>query len=417
MNILQRIKQSQIPVFMKDGISFGLNTVHYLETFLLSLAYRWPIKRFVPIVITGTDGKTTTSYMIHSVLNKNGFRSGLMSTVAAHIGSTKIDTGAHVTTPSRTSIQKLLRKMLRGSCEYLVIEYTAHAIDQHRLVGLHPKILVYTNITPEHLDYFGTFDNYLKTKATLIKHAEKVLINSRDPSKDYLITVCKKHRKAFVLYDSAIMEGKLSSNWKKKFSGEYNKQNAAAAFYVGKQVGVKDAQIITALEEMDPPTGRYQILHKKPTIVVDFAHTPNALSALLGTIKEQAINGRIISVFGCAGERDKIKRPEMGKIASQLANVVILTSEDPRTEKAETICEEIESGCKLSGGQLNKSYYKIYDRTAAIEYALDIASSNDWIVISGKGHEKTMCFGTTETPWSDIEAVETIIAKKRNYHA
>jgi UDP-N-acetylmuramoyl-L-alanyl-D-glutamate--2,6-diaminopimelate ligase len=407
---LQIIKQSRLPSIIINFLVRCANSVHFVETFILSTLYGWPQKRMRIIAVTGTDGKTTTSYMIHAILKGSGYRVGLITSVAAHIGNKKLETGAHVTTPSRLDMQKLLKEMVKEGCEYLVLEMTAHAIDQHRLVNLYPEVLVFTNITPEHLDYFGTFDDYAQTKARLIKKAKNVLINAQDPAGNYLENECRRENIRCIVYQTEVIGSRLEQSWEQKFPGDYNKQNAAAAYETGVLLSINKDAILKSISDLEPPEGRYQVLHAKPTVVVDFAHTPNALKVLLESIKKQNSVGRVIAVFGCAGERDQGKRPLMGKIAVKYADQVILTAEDPRTEILENINEQIKS--QLTPSELDKISC-VDDRKEAISKALASSRPGDTVVITGKGHEESMCFGKVERPWNDIEVVKELLRERQ----
>lgn len=389
------------------------NLGHLFESYLFSTLYGFPIKKIKSIFVTGSDGKTTTSYFIYNVLNSNGIKTGLVSTVEARAGDKTFDTGLHTTTPSKADLQKLLKAVVDEGCEYMVFEITSHGIDQHRIVGAHPEAAVITNITHEHLDYFKTFDKLVNTKAKIIPISKKAYLNKFAKVTPSLIEIAKKSNTPQVIYDREVMRKLLSDKWKITFPGDYNLENAAAAYSLAKDMGISEKDIIRALESSTPPVGRYKevISDRDFKIIIDFAHTPNALEEVLRATKKQAKN-RVIVVFGSAGLRDVTKRPLMGDAAGKYADITVLTAEDPRTEKVEDISTQIAEGLKKQGKKLDKDYYFKHDRTEAIDFAINhLAQKDDIVIITGKGHEQSMCFGTTEYPWSDEKAVLDSIKK------
>lgn len=388
------------------------NIFHLIIAFFAVLVNGYPARKLKVIGITGTDGKTTTSSLIYHILNSAGKKVSLITSVSAKIGDKEYDTGFHVTTPDPKAVQKFIKKAVSIGSEYLVLETTSHALDQNRVFGCNYLIGVITNVTHEHLDYHKTYKNYLNTKAKLFKKVKYSVINIDDKSYEYLKKVAS---------GQVITYGLNKGNYNLKnfkfetrLPGTYNKYNCLAAISATKSLGIDDTTIKKAVLSFKPVIGRMdevkndQSASRRIKIIIDFAHTPNALEVALKTATGMTKNqGKLISVFGSAGLRDETKRPLMGNAASSNADVIVLTAEDPRTENVNDIIEQIASGCKKA-----KLLYKIPDRQEAINFAInEIAKPNDLVIITGKGHEKSMCFGKTEYPWSDYEAVQKAFKK------
>ncbi len=392
------------------------NQYHLLQAVVANLVFGFPSKNLKIIAITGTDGKTTTSTLLYHILKKAGLKVALISTVAAYIGEKEIDTGFHVTTPSPFSLQRLLAKIVAKNYEYVILEVTSHGIDQNRIWGIAPSIAGITNVTHEHLDYHKSFDEYLSTKAKLFLQSNFSFINEDAPeSFQKLKKIVKDNGKEFQSFSYAKIRPLIKSSVEKRFAGQdYNKQNSALASVIALKLDIKDSVIAKAIEKFPGVKGRMEYIPNKKglRIIVDFAHTPasleNALTAvqkMRGT-KAKGKHGKVILIFGCAGLRDHTKRPLMGDIASKLADLVILTAEDPRTEDVWSIIAEIKSGVHEGHDKI----ISIANRYSAIEAAIkEYGRSGDTILITGKGHEKSMCYGTVEYPWSDQDAVKKIL--------
>lgn len=360
------------------------NVQHYFESLTEVCIAGYPARKLKVIGVTGTDGKTTTSHLIYEILKHSGKKVALISTVAAYIGETEIDTGFHVTTPDAKVLQPLIKKIADSGMEYLVLEVTSHGLDQHRVLGCNFWIGVLTNVTHEHLDYHKTFEKYRVSKAKLFQGVKYAVLNQDDPSFEY-----------FSNQTSGKVVPYTKSKLKTNLVGEYNQYNLGAALAVAKVIGVENK-----LREFSGVPGRMDEikLGQKFRAIVDFAHTPNALEKVLTQLRNELPKGKkLIVVFGCASERDESKRPVMGKIANKLADVVIITAEDPRNESLEKIYLEIDP---------SKRSLKVDDRQQAINKAVSLAKSGDIVVICGKGHEKSMNMGGVEYPWSDKEAIK-----------
>jgi len=375
---------------------------HLPKAILAVLYYRYPAKNLTVIGVTGTDGKTTTSTIIYEILRRAGKKTALITSVSAKIGSKELPTGLHVTSPDPWELQKLLRYISNKGFNYVVLESTSHGLAQHRLLGCNFKIGAVTNVTHEHLDYHGTWENYLKDKTRLFKKVKFAVLNKDDRS----FKLLKKYiNSKIITYGMEKADFTLKNfPFKTKMPGKYNQYNCLAAITVAKLLNISDADIKNAIAGFKGVIGRMDVVYDKSfKVIVDFAHTPNALKQVLTALKATPCK-RIISVFGCAGLRDVQKRPLMGKISCRLADISIFTAEDPRTEDINNIFKQMESGCKNK-----KNLYKEPNRKEAIELAISMAKKGDIIGIFGKGHEQSMCWGTVERPWSDHKAVKEIL--------
>jgi len=424
--------------------------LHYPSAVLANIYYGFPSHHLKLIGVTGTDGKTTTSSLIYHLLKESGYKTGLVSTVIAKIDREDIDTGFHVTSPSPWKLQKLLARMVKSKTDYAVLEVTSHGLDQYRFFGCHFEIGIVTNITREHLDYHKDFQDYLKAKIKLLKASSTIIFNNDDKSfseiskqiidktakvitysiysdanlkaNDVVVSVSKNR---FVLTENGRTLGKIEAN----LPGEFNVYNELAAIAAARALGLGLTTIDRAINSFAGVIGRTEVIanRKKITIVIDFAHTPNAIDKVLNHFRShKGKKSRIIAVFGAAGLRDRGKRFEMGQLAAKASDVVILTSEDPRTENMDNIIGEISRGCRKGGmkklkinkandaktGKTEKVYFEIPDRQEAINFAIrKIAQPLDVVVICGKGHERSMCFGNTEFPWSEHKAVEIALRR------
>jgi UDP-N-acetylmuramoyl-L-alanyl-D-glutamate--2,6-diaminopimelate ligase len=397
------------------------------------------------IGVTGTDGKTTTCTMIYHLLLKLGYKPGLVSTVSAKINGKDIDTGFHTTTPSSQDLYALLKRMENEGCTHAIVESTSHGLAMGRLAGLKYHAIAYTNITSEHLDYHKTWENYYAAKETLLTEhtfTKTITVLNKDDAKAYTLLTKVADRRKLPVYTYSTQEDTqatlVATSIKEdptiSFSigevpvslpiiGTYNVSNALAALLLTSQLLQKNtAELAPLLADFQTVTGRMQVLQTKPySVIVDFAHTTNALEQALTTMRHLLpANKKLIAVFGCAGKRDYTKRTPMGEVAGRLADITILTAEDPRSEHLKDINDEIEKGWQKTK-QKNSVLYRIDDETLladtrkiAIEKALELATEGDIIIIAGKAHEQTNCFGTIEYPWSDISDTLKLLNQPAN---
>lgn len=372
------------------------NIYHLFVAILANIIYGFPGRKLRVIGVTGTDGKTTTVYLIYHLLKTAGYKVAMVSSIGATINDKIYETGFHVTTPSSFSLQKFLRQAKKQGSEYFVLEVTSHALDQNRIWGIPFEIGLLTNITNEHLDYHKTYNEYLKTKAKLLLSAKTAIINRGDKSFQKISKILSEKRKRYIAYGAS------------KKDEDFNVQNFLAAEAVCRVLGLTEDEIKKAVKNFNLPKGRMDYVYDSDfSVVIDFAHTPNAFAQVLSHLRKK-VKGKIIHVFGSAGERDKTKRPEMGKISSDFANIIILTSEDPRRESVEKINNEIIGGIKNPITQI----LKIPDRQKAIEKAVEMAQPEDLVLLTGKAHEKSINLGHGEDLWDEYEAVKKALEKR-----
>ncbi len=382
------------------------NIYHLFVAIFANLFFLFPARRIKVIAVTGTDGKTTTVNLIYHILRSSGNTASMVSSIAAVIDNKAYDIGLHVTTPASFALQKLLRKAVKAKSKYFVLEVTSHAIDQNRIFGIPIEIGVLTNVTNEHLDYHKTYDNYLKTKLKLLKSSKTRVVNSDDSSYTLLSDARReKTQEDWITYglsESSDFNPKTFDIKDAGLVGDFNKYNVLAAVSVCKALDLKDEDIKKALKTFKMPIGRVDYVYKKDfNIMIDFAHTPNAFEQLLSSLRP-TVKGRIIHVFGSAGKRDSIKRPFLGEISSQYADILVLTAEDPRVEDVNKIIAEIEVGIKKEQCEV----IRIPDRKEAIEAAIQMAKKDDLVLITGKAQEASMNLGNLEEPWNEFKTVD-----------
>lgn len=401
------------------------NYYHLLIAVVASLLYGFPVKKLIIVGVTGTDGKTTTVNLIYHILQNCGISASMISSTGAVINGKEYDIGFHVTTPSSFSIQRFLKKAVQSQNnkkKYLVLEVTSHALDQYRTWGINFEVSVLTNVTHEHLDYHKTYENYVLTKAKLLTKAKTAIINMDDGSYELIAKIIHSTH--------SINSGQANTKWvtyglnknaeinpsnftfQTNLIGEFNKYNILAAVGACKMLGLSDEDIKRGIKNFVPPIGREEIVYKNSfSVMIDFAHTPNALKQVLSSIRP-LVKERIIHVFGSAGERDHKKRPLMGKYSSEYADVIVLTAEDPRSEPVNKIIDEIESGIKNKQIKL----LKIPNRQEAVMSSIQMAKKGDLVILTGKAHEKSMNYGNGEEHWSEYEAVEKALEIRKKTH-
>ena len=410
-------------------------------TWLAAAFYDWPGRKLTVIGVTGTDGKTTTSNLIYKILIAAGLKAGMISTVNAVIGNEVLDTGFHVTTPDAHDVQHYLAQMVDAGLTHVVLETTSHGWAQYRVDASEFDIGVVTNITHEHLDQHGSYENYRAAKARLFSSLEQTLpkpqgnprlavINRDDYSFEFLNDFVKTKKLNYGLSDNANIYAEqieygsagtsfvaISDAWrvviKSNLVGAYNVSNCLAAltatvYGLGIQPEVA-AQGIAVLEGVPGRMERID-LGQDFTAIVDFAHTPNALKVTLEAAR-QMTKGRVIVAFGSAGLRDKEKRRMMAETSAELADFTVLTAEDPRTESLSGILDEMAAGARSKGGREGETFWRVADRGEAIRFALRLARPGDIVLACGKGHEQSMCFGKVEHLWDDRIAMRAALSE------
>lgn len=386
-------------ILSQEAINFFY---HLPKAILANIVYGFPSKKLTVIGVTGTDGKTTTVNMIYQILRAAGKKVSMVSTINAVVGGKTKDIGFHVTSPTPFSIQKLTRQSVNNGDEYFVLEVTSHAIDQYRFWGINFAVGVITNVTHEHLDYHKTFENYLKTKLKLIQKAKFAVVNQAVGN----VREIGKKIITFGLDKGDFNQKELKL--KLKVPGDYNIENALAAFGVAFALEIDKNVAQKALENFVGISGRMEEVknYKGIKIIIDFAHTPNGLEQALETLRSKT-SGRLIAVIGAEGDRDIGKRAMMGEVAKRLANFLVITAVDPRGELS-IINRQITEGAKKAGAVEDRNLFIINDREEAINFAVNkLSKKGDTVGIFGKGHESSMNLdGKREVPWSDKEAVE-----------
>ncbi|MCB9422790.1 MAG: UDP-N-acetylmuramoyl-L-alanyl-D-glutamate--2,6-diaminopimelate ligase [Ardenticatenaceae bacterium] len=458
----------------------------------------FPSRDLVVIGITGTDGKSSTANILYEILRTAGLKVGLLSTIKAVIGGEAEPLALHVTTPEAPVVQHYLRRMVNAGMTHVILETTSHALAQYRVTAVHFDIAAITNITHEHLDYHGSWEAYFAAKASLFekltmddlryttnnkskRHTTKTaVLNLDDSSYDRLQNIPAPRQITYAIhqpadftassiiyaadqtrfelnitYKSVLWDDPInlsfirplrppslieSSHYHVSVSsslvGEFNIYNMLAAAAMASLVGATPDAIKQGLEAVAAIDGRMQRIHRGQPfpVIVDFAHTPNALAKALAaartmlnqqstansqhstknqlTNQQPATNNqqpKLITAFGSAGKRDVEKRRLMAEIAARDADLVILTAEDPRTESLDDILAMMADGCRSQGGVEGETFWRIPDRGKAIYFALTLARPQDLVLICGKGHEQSMCFGTIEYPWDDREATRAAL--------
>lgn len=409
--------------------------------YLSAAFFSFPGRNMTMIGVTGTDGKTTTANLIFQILLKAGINAGIISTVNALIGDEVVDTGFHVTTPEAPDVQRYLSRMFNAGLSHVVLETTSHGLAQHRVTGCAFDIGVVTNITHEHLDYHGNYEGYREAKSRLFDELaitpEKpqgnprlAILNFDDQSFEFLNNRVKVGKKNYSLskgadiwaedieYDHAGLHfTAVSPTFRQRVDsclvGAYNISNCLAALAATIWgCGIEPEIAVQGIKELKGIPGRMERidLGQDFIAVVDFAHTPNALQKTLQAAR-QMTEKRVIAVFGSAGLRDREKRKLMAEISAKLAEITIITAEDPRTESLDEILQEMVDAAVRAGGIEGKTVFRVADRGEAIRQAAHIAQTGDIVLSCGKGHEQSMCFGDIEYAWDDRIAMRSILAE------
>ncbi len=402
---------------------------------LASILRQWPSRRLRTIGVTGTNGKTTTTHLIRSILMEHGQKVGLIGTVHNFVGEQELP--ARLTTPQASDLQDLFHEMVEAGCGYTVMEVSSEGLDMNRVDDVEFDVGVFTNLTQDHLNYHGTLERYRDAKLTLFRSLDPkgykcpkaAVLNLDDPSCSHFQGACQvpvltyglDRRADLHAYDLDITstgsrfklrtpKGELQISL--RLAGKFNVYNAMAAAGAALIEGVPLETIKRALEKASGVAGRMEAIHAGQPfgVFVDYAHSPDGLENVLRTAQGFA-RGRVISVFGCGGDRDRSKRPQMGRISGQLADYTIITSDNPRTEDPAEIMRDIEAGI-LQVVTPGAHYELVEDRARAIERAIAIAQPDDVILIAGKGHETYQIFRDRTIDFDDREVARRLIQKR-----
>lgn len=393
--------------------------------------FQHPSRQLKLIGITGTNGKTTVSYLVHSILQAAGIKCGRLGTISYHLGDKEID--AKLTTPEALEIQQYLRQMSDAGCNSCVMEVSSHSLALHRVAGCEFDMAIFTNLAREHLDFHHDMEEYFNAKKQLFYMLNNnpdgtAIINLDDPRGKELMKLSRVRNISFAVQERADIKARkfhLSSagnqlqmetpignlTVKSPLIGKPNISNMLAATAVAVGLGIDIESIKQGIESLSQIPGRFEKIEvgQDFTVINDFAHSGDALKRLLQSI-QQISQGRIITIFGCGGERDKGKRPLMGYHAVKLSDIAIVTSDNPRSEHPMKIIQEIEEGIQQANSR--GEYMIIPDRGEALRKAIEIAQTGDTVVIAGKGHESYQIIGDKALPWSDKEIAKQLILEK-----
>lgn len=445
------VKRMSMKTFLMDKIPNYNKLVipyHVLRADLAAHEYGFPGKKMRVIGVTGTNGKTSTCFLIWKMLNAAGHKTGLMTTVAW--GVDKLEKQIeHMTTVDAKTLNFRMKKIADAGAEFLVLEVTSHALAQHRTFGVPIEIAVMTNVTHEHLDYHKTFENYRDAKRRLFKMAKYGVVNEDDKSWSYFAKDVKEYityginsgilrakdvrlgaqgveysvddegsaRDKLVADDKHVSGDKYASRdmlrIKTKIPGEFTVYNSLAAVAVGLKLGLSKEQISQGILALDSVEGRMNRVDMGQNfeVIVDYAHTPDAFLKVYESVVPGK-KGRIISLFGGAGRRDESTRGERGEIAARNSDIVIVTEDDSRDENPAEIAEEFVKGAERVGFLRGKNLLVELDREKAIQMAVDLAKKDDIVLILGKGHEKTILRATGAVPFEDLKVTEKALRKR-----
>ena len=387
--------------------------------------YNHPTKKLKLIGVTGTNGKTTSVYILKSILEKAGKKVGLVGTIANYIGSKKID--SERTTPESLELQGLFSQMVEEGCEYCVMEVSSHSLELDRVYGCEFEVGIFTNLTRDHIDFHKTFDNYYNAKYKLFQRSKNCIINVDDNYGYRIINDLKEHNsdKNIVTYslkeesnlratdimleEQDIVFNVRENKYKFVLPGEYNIYNALGCIGTAEVLGINEESIKSGLMEVIVPGRCERISYKYDIpyeIIIDFAHTPDGMKNILETLRKFT-KKRLIAVYGSGGDRDKIKRAELGRVGTEIADLVIFTSDNPRHEDPMDIIKE------MVFGNVKTNYLAIPDRVEAIKLALEMAEEGDVVTLVGKGHETYQINPEGKVHFDEREVVDEILAGKK----
>ena len=422
------------------GYNLLVRPLHFGQAVAATVKYDFPAKHLRVIAVTGTNGKTTTCFMIWKMLNAAGRKAGLLTTVGwGGVGGgdnepkSELDATAlhsqyeHMTTERVEVLNERMRAIADAKAEFLVLEVTSHALSQSRILGVPIEIAVFTNITSEHLDYHRTFANYLAAKRKLFKKSRFGVLNADDPNvaeftkvyasgefKTYGIAQGDVRATGVVLGASGVQYSCGDMKIKTQIPGKFNVYNSLAAVTVGQKLGLTDKQIMAGIQSLAAVEGRMNRidLGQPFGVIVDYAHQPDALEKVYDSVKNDPNLGRIITVHGGAGRRDSSTRSIRGEIMGRESDIVIITEDDSRDEDPEKIAAQFVQGAEVAGKVMGKNLAVELDRKLAIEKAIAIAKPRDLVLILGKGHEKTILRADGAHPFEDVKVAREAIKKK-----
>ena len=409
------------PTYKKEGVTYiQVSDANLALAIMASNFYNNPSKMLSLVGVTGTNGKTTIASLLYQLFKKAGYKVGLLSTVKILVDETEFK--ATHTTPDSVTINSYLDKMIESGVDYCFMEVSSHGIHQKRTEGLTFSGGVFTNLSHDHLDYHETFSEYRNVKKSFFDSLSKsafALTNIDDKNGGFMLQNTKAKKKTYALktiadYKVKVLEKQFSGTLLKidesevwtKLIGQFNAVNLLAIFATAELLGIEKLETLTIISQLENVSGRFEHVLSEDgvTAIIDYAHTPDALKNVLETINDiRTGNEKLITVVGCGGDRDRSKRPKIAHIASQLSNQAIFTSDNPRTENAQTILEEMESGVSTEN---YKKTLSILDRRQAIKTACKFSESGDIILVAGKGHEDYQEINGVRTHFDDLEEVK-----------
>ena len=427
MNI-RRIVKKVIPTGLFKKIE---PTGHKIEAMIMAVKYGFPGRKLKIIGVTGTNGKTTTTFMIHRMLHEAGIKVAMTSTVAYGIGDDLVYPKLHMTTTKASVLQRRLRDFARQGVEWVIVETSSHALAQHRVWGVPYQIAVMTNITHDHLEYHGTFERYLEAKRQLFVLANKNglrfgVVNADDPNAEVFASSVKNATSYGINSgDIRATDIKLTSEGSSytvktdsdsytinvSIPGEFNVSNSLAALVVGQKIGLSKVQIEQGIAALKFVEGRMNAIEagQKFKVLVDFASTPDGFEKFFESVRP-LVKGKLVAVFGSAGRRDEDKRAKQGAIAAKYADKIVLTEEDDRDEDGATIISQISEGVLSNKEFASENLHTVPSREEAIGYAFTLVSNeDDMVVLLGKGHEKTIERADGEYPWNESDVARTAL--------
>lgn len=395
-----------------------------------NIFYDYPSRKIKLVGVTGTKGKTTVTYFLQSIFRQAGVKAGRLSTINYDVGGEVIP--ASITTPESLDLQRFLKRMLANQVKYAFMEVSSHSLVLHRVEGVDFDWAVFTNLSPEHLDFHENMDNYLKAKLMLFERilpGKKISINVDDESSERIMKKIPCRAVTYAVNREADFRGlnlkmdreninfDISINGKKErfkiyIAGIHNVYNALAAITVAVGEGICFEDIRRGLKKVKKIPGRLELIQNKANlnIYIDYAHTPSSLNSALSSLRI-ITPGKLIVVFGCGGDRDPYKRPVMGSIAFKMADFTVVTSDNPRREEPESIISDIEEGMLREGAKRDKDYTIFVDRREAIGYALSKLEPDDTLLVAGKGHETTQIFKDKVIKFDDRDVTRQLLSE------
>lgn len=402
-----------------DCIQIIVKESRKAEALISANFYDRPSEKFKLIGVTGTNGKTTVTYLVKHILDMCGYKTGLIGTNQNMIGDEIIETGR--TTPDSIELQGIFADMAKKNVDYCIMEVSSHALDLDRVYGCNYEVGAFTNLTQDHLDFHITMDNYAVAKSKLMAISKNAVVNADDEYASVILKAVSSsvmsysvdsqsdlHAENITMLASGVSFRLGDVDYSLAIPGSFSVYNALCVIGIVKALGIDDYKISECLSTANGVKGRAEVVRTDTdyTVIIDYAHTPDGIENILTTVKGFA-KGRVIIVFGCGGDRDNTKRPIMGEIAGSIADFCVVTSDNPRTENPLRIIEMVEAGVKKSGCE----YVVIENRYEAIRYAMENACKDDVIVLAGKGHETYQILGSGTIHFDEREVVHEILGK------